>query len=82
MESYKKRIKDCINYLNSIRFPCNDWKEDKLYFDGLEREFSYEPNDEETKILLNELRKLINDKRTSSMNMNKTTEELFSGWND
>ena len=38
--------------------------------------------DEETKQLLLELKKLICDKRTSSLNMNKTTEELYAGWNE
>ena len=82
MKTYKQRIKDCIDYLNSIRFPCEDWKEDKKYFDNLEQEFSFEPEDEETEILLKELKKIIYKKRTSSLNMNKTTEELYAGWDD
>ena len=82
MKSYKERIKDCIEYLNFISFPCEDWKEDKKYFDQLEEEFSVEPDDEETKALLEDLKKLIYDKRTSSLNRNKTTEELFAGWDD
>ena len=82
MNDYKERIKTCIDYLNSVRFPCEDWKEDKKYFDQLEIEFSEEPTDEETKQLLLELKKLIYDKRTSSLNMNKTTEELYAGWNE
>ena len=82
MKTYKERMRDCIAYLNSIRFPCEDWKEDKKYFDQLEQEFSYEPEDEEGKNLLKELKTVIYDKRTASLNMNKTTEELFAGWND
>ena len=82
MKGYKERIEECIEHLNSIRFPCEDWKEDKEYFDQLERVFSEEPADAETKALLATLRKLIYDKRTLSLNMNKTTEELFAGWND
>ncbi|MBQ8784399.1 MAG: hypothetical protein IJZ57_11575 [Clostridia bacterium] len=82
MKSYKERITECIEYLNSIRFPCEDWKEDKKYFDELEKEFSEEPADKETELLLEELRNLIDKKRTSSLNMNKTTEELYAGWND
>ena len=82
MENYKKRIKECIEYLNSIRFPCEDWTEDKKYFDQLEREFSDVPEDVEGKQLLETLKKLIDDKRTSSLNMNKTAEDLFAGWND
>ena len=82
MKDCKERIKDCIEYLNSIRFPCADWKEDKMYFDQLEEEFSEEPTDEETASLLRTLRKLIDDKRANSLNMNKTTEELYAGWND
>ena len=82
MENYKEKIENCIEYLNSIRFPGNDWKEDKLYFDKLKKEFSEEPEDEETKLLLEKLRKLIYEKETSSLNMNKTTEELYAGWND
>ena len=46
------------------------------------KEFSEEPTDEETKLLLEELTNLIHKKRTSSLNMNKTTEELYAGWND
>ena len=82
MKSYKERITDCIEYLNSIRFPCEDWKENKIYFDQLEKDFAEEPTDEETKLLLKELKSLICKKRTSSLNMNKTTEELYAGWND
>lgn len=82
MKDYKERIEECIDYLNSIRFPCEDWKEDKKYFDKLELEFSEEPKDEETKASLEILKKLIYDKRNLSLNMNKTTEELFAGWND
>ena len=82
MKTYKERMRDCIAYLNSIRFPCEDWKEDKKYFDQLEQEFSCEPEDEEGKNLLKELKTVIYDKRTASLNMNKTTEELFAGWND
>ena len=82
MESYKEKIENCIEHLNSIRFPGNDWKEDKIYFDKLKKEFSEEPEDEETKLLLEKLRKLIYEKETSSLNMNKTTEELYAGWND
>ena len=78
----QKKIKDCIEYLNSIRFPCEDWTEDKKYFDQLEREFSEVPEDDEGKQLLETLKKLIDDKRTSSLNMNKTAEELFAGWVD
>ena len=82
MESYKEKIENCIEHLNSIRFRGNDWKEDKLYFDKLKKEFSEEPEDEETKLLLEKLRKLIYEKENSSLNMNKTTEELYAGWND
>ena len=82
MKSYKQRIKECMEHLNSIRFPCEDWKADKVYFDQLEREFSEDSTDAETQALLTALRELIYDKRTKSLNMNKTTEELFAGWND
>ena len=82
MNDYKERIKNCIEYLKSIRFPCGDWKEDKIYFDRLEEEFSEEATDQETKELLSELKSLIQDKRVQSLNMNKTTEELFAGWDD
>ena len=46
MENYKEKIENCIEHLNSIRFPGNDWKEDKLYFYKLKKEFSEEPEDE------------------------------------
>ena len=82
MNAYKERIRNCIDYLNSVRFPCEDWREDKIYFDRLEKEFSEVATDEETEQLLQELKELICKKRTSSLNMNKTTEELFAGWND
>ena len=82
MESYKEKIKNCIEHLNSIHFPGNDWKEDKAYFDQLEEEFSEVPADEEAKDLYEQLKKLIQEKRASSLNCNKTTEELFAGWND
>lgn len=82
MNDYKERIKNCIDYLNSIRFPCEDWKEDEIYFERLEKEFSEEATDQETQHLLQELRELIYEKRNLSLNMNKTTEELFAGWND
>jgi len=82
MKEYKEQIKKTIDYLNSIRFPCKDWKEDKKYFDQLEKEFSKVPDDEEGKLLLETLKQLIYDKRTSSLNVNKTTEELYAGWND
>ena len=39
-------------------------------------------NDDETKQLLQELKELICEKRNLSLNMNKTTEELYAGWND
>lgn len=71
-----------MDHLNSIRFPCEDWKEDRKYFDQLEREFSEVPEDEEGKQLLQSLKQLIADKRVSSLNCNKTTEELFAGWSD
>ena len=38
MKTYKERITECIECLLSIHFPCNDWKEDKVYFDKLEKE--------------------------------------------
>ena len=82
MKNYKERMNECIDYLLSIRFPCNDWKEDKDYFDQLEEEFSEVPADEEAKDLYEQLKKLIQEKRASSLNCNKTTEELFAGWND
>ena len=82
MESYKEKIKNCIEHLNSIRFPGNDWKEDAEYFDSLEKEFSKLPEDEETKVLLESLKELIGNKRADSLNMNKTSEELYAGWND
>lgn len=82
MEAYKERIRACIDHLNAIRFPCADWKEDKKFFNQLESEFSEIPDDEEGKQLLATLKLLIDDKRTSSLNRNKTTEELFAGWND
>ena len=82
MESYKEKIKNCIEHLNSIRFPGNDWKEDAEYFDSLEKEFSKPPEDEETKVLFESLKELIGNKRADSLNMNKTSEELYAGWND
>ena len=82
MSDYKERIITCIGYLNSIRFPCENWKKDKLYFDELEKEFSREPSDEETELLLKNLKDLISEKRNASLNLNKTTEELYAGWND
>ena len=82
MKTYNERIRECIDYLLSVRFPCSDWKEDKVYFDQLEKEFSEIPADEETKVLYEELKILIQEKRVSSLNCNKTTEELFAGWND
>ena len=82
MKSYKDRIIECIDYLLSIRYPCDDWKEDKIYFDGLEKEFSDIPTDAETKKLFDQLHKLIYEKRVTSLNGNKTTEELFAGWNE
>ncbi len=82
MKNDRDRIIECINYLHSIRFPCTDWKEDKVFFDELENEFSEVPADAETNALLDELKKLIYEKRTSSLNCNKTAEELFAGWND
>ena len=82
MKTYKERIVECINYLSSVRFPCSDWEEDKNYFDQLEKEFSDVPADEETKTLFDQLQKMIYEKRISSLNCNKTTEELFAGWDD
>ena len=82
MKGYKTRITECMDYLNSVRFPCGDWKEDKVYFDKLEEEFSEVPADEETKALLDELKKLICEKRNLSLNCNKTSEELYAGWDD
>lgn len=82
MKNYKDRIIDTMEHLQSIRFPGADWKEDKTYFDQLEKEFSQVPKDEEMKALLGELKKLIDEKRTSSLNCNKTTEELYAGWDD
>ena len=82
MKDYKARIKECIAHLNAIEFPCEDWKEDEKYFDRLEQEFSRAPQDDEEKQLLEALKKLIYEKRMTSLNRNKTTEELFAGWND
>ena len=82
MKSYKERMIECMDHLNSIRFPCADWKEDKVYFDRLEHEFSAEPADEEEKEIFQKLRTLIYEKRMTSLNCNKTAEELFAGWND
>lgn len=82
MNDYKERIISCIEHLNSIRFPYEDWKKDKIYFDKLEQEFPKEASDDETKQLLQELKELICEKRNLSLNMNKTTEELYAGWND
>ena len=55
MQSYRQKIKECIEYLNSIRFPCEDWKEDKKFYDRLEQEFVQKPDDEETRKLWREL---------------------------
>ena len=82
MQSYRQKIKECIEYLNSIRFPCEDWKEDKKFYDRLEQEFVQKPDDEETRKLWRELKALIYEKRVQSLNMNKTTEELYAGWDD
>lgn len=82
MQSYRQKIKECIEYLNSIRFPCEDWKEDKKFYDRLEQEFVQKPDDEETRKLWRELKVLIYEKRVQSLNMNKTTEELYAGWDD
>lgn len=82
MKNLKQKIIDCIEYLNSIRFPCNDWKEDKKYFDALEKELLSETGDLQITQLQLQLKKLIDDKRTESLNMNKTTEELYAGWNE
>ena len=82
MNDYKERIKDCVMYLNSVRFPCEDWIADKAYFDQLEKDFSQEPADAETKALLDALRKIIDDKRSLSLRLNKTAEELFAGWDE
>lgn len=54
----------------------------KKYYDRLESKFSAVPDDEEGKQLLEDLKQLIYDKRTQSLNMNKTTEELYAGWDD
>lgn len=82
MKDYKSQIKECVQFLKLIRFPCEDWKEDKKYFDHLEEKFSKEANDEETAVLLKELRDLIKNKRMDSLNRNKTSEELYAGWNE
>lgn len=82
MADCKSRIEACIDYLNSIRFPCEDWVEDKKYFDQLEQEYSEAPADEGARALWEALRKLICDKRTESLNRNKTAEELYAGWDD
>ena len=82
MQSYRQKIKECIEYLNSIRFPCEGWKEDKKFYDRLEQEFVQKPDDEETRKLWRELKVLIYEKRVQSLNMNKTTEELYAGWDD
>ena len=82
MSNYKERIMNCIDYLNSIRFPCEDWKKDIIYFDELEKDFSMESSDEETEQLRQNLKELISEKRKASLNLNKTTEELYGGWDD
>lgn len=82
MSDYKERIMNCIDYLNSIRFPCEDWKKDIKYFDELEKDFSMESSDEETEQLRQKLKDLISEKRNASLNLNKTTEELYAGWDD
>ena len=78
MKTYKERITECIEYLLSIRFPCNDWKEDKVYFDKLEKEFSEFPADEETKVLHEQLMTLIQEKRASRTNNQRSREALFT----
>ena len=82
MNDYKEQIIKCIDHLNSIRFPCEDWEKDILYFDELEKEFSIQPTDEETEQFLRKLKVLISEKRNSSLNLNKTAAELYAGWND
>ena len=82
MASERERIQECIDHLRASRFPGQDWKEDRIDDDRLEEAFAREPADEETKALWMELRQLIDDKRASSLNRNKTTEELYAGWND
>lgn len=82
MDNERARIRECIEHLHAIRFPGQDWKEDKIYYDRMEEDFSREPEDEETRALWLELKHLIEDKREVSLNMNKTTEELYAGWND
>ena len=82
MKDYKTRITECIAYLRAIRFPGDDWKQDKIYFDQLEAEFAQAPTDKETEVLLDQLKKLIQEKRSLSLNCNKTTEELYAGWKD
>lgn len=82
MKTYKERINECIEYLDSIRFPGKDWKDDKLFYDQLEKEFSEIPEEEEVKAMHTELMSLIQHKRMVSLNCNKTSEELYAGWND
>lgn len=36
MKDYKQRILECIEGLEAIRFPCEDWEKDKVFFDKLE----------------------------------------------
>lgn len=82
MKDYKEKIKECIDYLNSVRFPCEDWQEDKKYFDSIETELLSPSEDNEITELQIRLKKLIDGKRVQSLNMNKTAEELYAGWND
>ena len=82
MKDHKEKIKECIDYLNSVRFPCEDWQEDKKYFDSIETELLSPTDDSGITELQIQLKKLIDDKRVQSLNMNKTAEELYAGWND
>ena len=82
MSDYKERIMNCIDYLNSIRFPFEDWKKDIKYFDELEKDFSMESSDVETEQLRQKLKDLISEKRNASLNLNKTPEELYEGWDN
>lgn len=82
MKDYKQKFEECIAYLNSVRFPCGGWEEDKKCFGRLEEEFSPRRDDEETKALWYTLKQLICEKRMYRINKNKTAEELFAGWDE
>lgn len=74
-----------LQELRLIRCPFDTWVEDKAYYDKLEQALDTAIDrhpDGSARFLIEKIKEQLDYNRTISLNHNKTSEELFAGWNE